>query len=163
MLEEPPLPLFFFMFLLLLPAHVLANLLLVNAHGADAVPPRPEVAPPVLAPELRVLLEELLRQLPFEEAHQRTDRVLGRDLHHQVDVIRLDVEFEHFDKFFLPEQLPDLLPGVLPEFSAEDSVAILWTKHRMIFTLVDRVREFLEPLAPDGPPWLFRTFQGGPS
>src|SRR2546425_216391 len=40
-----------------------------------------------------------------------------------------------------------LFLGVLSEFALEDSVAILWTKHRLILTLVERVREFLESLA----------------
>jgi integrase len=91
LLEELPLHHFDFSFSLFLPADILTNHLFVDAHCADAIAPRPQVAAPILAPQLRIPLEELQCQLPFQEAHHLTDRILRRDFYHHVDMIRLHV------------------------------------------------------------------------
>jgi len=54
-------------------------------------------------------------------------------------VIRLDVQFEHFDLFFLFAQLVYLPLRVFTDLVREDSIAILGTEHQMILAFIQGV------------------------
>ena len=136
-----------FSFTLLLPAHVLADPLFVQPDRADTVAARPQVPPPVLPPEPLIPLEYSHRQLPFQISHHLTDRILRRNPTDQVDMIFLHVQFKDFDAFLLPQQAIDLLVCILPYRVLKYPIPILWTKHHMILTLIQCVREFAKSLA----------------
>lgn len=103
-LEEPPLLLFVVTFLLFLPADILTNHFFVKSDGTYSIASRPQMAAPILPPQLGIACE-------------------------------------------LPYQASNLLVDILTNFAPKDPVSILWTKDDVIFTLIERVREFLEPLA----------------
>ena len=56
----------------------------------------------------------------------------------------MDVQLQGFESLLLPQPLIELLPRVLGHLILADPVAVLWTKHQMIFTLVEGVREACE-------------------
>ena len=76
----------------------------------------------------------------------------GRYRHYQMDVVWLDVQFQHFHVFLLTQQLIDLLPSILCYLFAKDAIPVLWTKHDVVLTLIDGVRESFESLAHDVSP-----------
>ena len=69
-----------------------------------------------------------------------------------MDMLGLDIQLQRFQPVLLPQQLIKLLPRVLRHLILENPVAVLWTKHDMVFTLVECAREFSESLADDVSP-----------
>jgi len=54
-----------------------------------------------------------------------------------MDVVRLDVEFQHLHILFLPTKLFDLLTSVVCYLVSQNSVTVFWTEHDVIFALID--------------------------
>jgi hypothetical protein len=67
-------------------------------------------------------------------------------------MISLHIQFEDFHPFALAQELIDLLLHLLAYLILQDAIAIFWTKHDMVFTLIQRVGEFSKPLAHLGSP-----------
>ena len=65
-------------------------------------------------------------------------------------MIRLHLECQHGHQFLLLDQWLEVWRRGGSNLASKDGGAILWTKHEVILTLLDRVRELLEPLADDG-------------
>ncbi len=66
-------------------------------------------------------------------------RVLGWKRHHPMNMIRLNVQFQHFDFIFLLTALLDVLSLLVGNLILENAKPIFGTKHDMVFALGQRV------------------------
>lgn len=155
LVEQPTLNGFNSLFSLLLPLDIFAYLVFVQADGADTVPSRPEVTPPVPAPQSLVLAKQPDGHFSFQVAHEIRHRILGRNGDNKMDMVRLHVEFQHLNRIFLPTKPLDLLSRVLSYIACEHTVPVLRTKHDMVLALVNRMRQPFEPGCHRKPPSLF--------
>ena len=56
-----------------------------------------------------------------------------------MDMIRLNVKLQNFNRVFLSEELIYLLSGILGNFTVKDSVTILGTEDNMVLAFIDRM------------------------
>jgi hypothetical protein len=73
-----------------------------------------------------------------------------------MDVIHHRMPFQQLD-LLLPALLPKQRPNLLPQFSINDLLAILWYNHYMVLTLPLDVGLTL-PIFHDSSPWSFGAF-----
>jgi len=64
-----------------------------------------------------------------------------------MNVIRLHIHLYYFQLFFLLDQFLDCSSGIFSHLVGQYSIPIFWTKHQMIFTLVNSMRLFSESFA----------------
>ncbi len=92
-----------------LPFDVEPDLFLIQPNRAHAIASCPKMTPPIASAQLFVLMKEPQGQFAFEKPHELRHRVLGWKRHHQMNMIRLNVQLQHFDFIFLLTELIDLL------------------------------------------------------
>lgn len=118
----------------------------VAARHAE-VPTRPHVPAPELLPQVRELVHQFVRTLPFQHLEQPADGHLRRDRNEQVHVILRDVPLHNRD-LVVAAYLADQLPEPQPNFTRHHRLAVLGDPDDVQVNLEDRVRA--APVIPHG-------------
>lgn len=107
---------------------------------ADAeVSARPHVPPPELLAQVRELVHQLVRGLPFQHLEQPADRHLRRDRDEQVHVILRDVPLVD-GHLLVPADLADQFPEPGADLARHDRLAVLGNPVQMQVDLEGGVR-----------------------
>ena len=104
----------------------------------DVVAPCPEVLPHEVPGPARKLPSDVDRTLPLDIPDHLRNRVLRRNRHQHVDVIRQQMPFLH-PTLPLLGQTPKHVPQVVPQAAIQGLAALLRDENDVILTLPFRV------------------------
>ena len=100
------------------------------AAAATEVPPRPEMAAPVLLAQMGKLRQQMVRRLPFQPLHQPTDGHLRRDRDEEMDMILRNLAFHDVD-FLAATDFPQQFSHAIADFSMQDRFSIFCDPDQM--------------------------------
>jgi hypothetical protein len=101
----------------------------VAARHAE-VPSGPHVPPPELLAQVRELVHQFVRTLPFQHLEQPADRDLRRDAHEQMHVILRDVPLDDRD-LLIATDFAEQFPEPESDFARHDRLAVLGDPDQM--------------------------------
>ena len=113
-------------------ANVLANDFFVPTYGRHEEASRPEVFADEIALSLAERPGDVDSALALDEPHDLRHRIFWRDLHYQMHMIGLYIQFRHFDLVLLLAQLIHQLFDTLADRFFQYPVAIFRTEYQFL-------------------------------
>ncbi len=119
-----------------LPLHILFDTFFIQANRTDTVVSRPQMLAPGPLAQVRITVKKLQGQFSLQKPHELRHRILGRYRDHQMDMVWLNIDGDHFYTIFLVTESVDLLSDELCHIILQYVIPIFWTEHDMILAFI---------------------------
>jgi hypothetical protein len=135
--------LFYTLLLFFLVLHIPLYYFFVDSNRTDKIASSPETIPPVrFWLQLRIALEQLYDQLAFQYPHQFRNRYLRLNRQNKMNVITLYAHFMNLTSLPFAQHLYIFFDQFL-DFPGQDPKSVFRNPNKMVFTLIDNMRQFL--------------------
>ena len=106
------------------------------------IPSRPQILTPISLPQGRVLRQQLVRTLAFEELYRFRYRQIWRNYNQHVHMISVD-RARIDDHFLTTRNLPQQLSTPEPNISIKNRITVLRHPNQVVLTIPDRTATVL--------------------
>src|SRR3989442_11199162 len=108
------------------------------AAAAYEVPSAPQVPTPERRPQPAIILEQMMRRLPFDRLHHTARREVGWGAQQQMDMVGSHVALQNFDVFTATD-FPDQIPHGAAHLPDQHRLAILRGEYEMVVQRIHRM------------------------